>query len=462
MSIQNEIERLQFDIADSYSAVYEKSGELPESDERNADNLPSAIRSITSASELNFTGGLEKKGLDVTVVTPVRASLTREEYNALPENERNQGMYVVTSPSSLKTQSISVGNPSSDNILKNPFYGGNKYVVSLSASRNIATSEDGITWSLADSGVYNLDGVGMYGAGKYVIVRNDNIYISDDAITWTLSFRMPGNFDVDSFGLYDGSKFIAYAKNVHMATSVDGITWNAMTHSIGVGFDAVAYNDEIYVGVSSNRRDSYISADGLNWTTGSYIGSGGSNYDIACGNGIFAVLHSNNSIYRSANGSDWAEVLNVASVGISLQKISYGDGVFIAAGYDGVNYKFFIFYSVDAVHWYKHQVIPTPVLGTMCSCYGNGKFLITYNNYSRNALLVEYIPPSVESIIIDGNETKIPSDIHIFSDGLTDTEGDISVTTPVRGVFTQEAFDALPEEEQNKGFYIINDEEAAE
>lgn len=33
---------------------------------------------------------------------------------------------------------------------------------------------------------------------------------------------------------------------------------------------------------------------------------------------------------------------------------------------------------------------------------------------------------------------------------------EIGVETPVRGVFTQEEFDALPEAERNKGFYVIS------
>lgn len=42
-------------------------------------------------------------------------------------------------------------------------------------------------------------------------------------------------------------------------------------------------------------------------------------------------------------------------------------------------------------------------------------------------------------------------------DGLS-KEGDIlSVTTPVRGVVTQAEFDALPEEQRNKGLYVIPD-----
>lgn len=42
-------------------------------------------------------------------------------------------------------------------------------------------------------------------------------------------------------------------------------------------------------------------------------------------------------------------------------------------------------------------------------------------------------------------------------DGLSKEGDTLSVTTPVRGVVTQAEFDALPEERQNKGLYVIPD-----
>lgn len=42
-------------------------------------------------------------------------------------------------------------------------------------------------------------------------------------------------------------------------------------------------------------------------------------------------------------------------------------------------------------------------------------------------------------------------------DGLSKEGDTLSVTTPVRGVVTQAEFDALPEEQRNKGLYVIPD-----
>lgn len=54
MSVQGQIERLSFDIADAYQAVYEKGGELPLPSARSADNLSTAIRGIPDAKPVHI------------------------------------------------------------------------------------------------------------------------------------------------------------------------------------------------------------------------------------------------------------------------------------------------------------------------------------------------------------------------------------------------------------------------
>lgn len=59
--------------------------------------------------------------------------------------------------------------------------------------------------------------------------------------------------------------------------------------------------------------------------------------------------------------------------------------------------------------------------------------------------------------VINGTIVEVPVAHYTFSSGLTDTDGTISVTKPIRGVFTQEEFDALPEEEKNSGMCVVDD-----
>lgn len=48
-----------------------------------------------SGADLTFDGGLTKDGNIVSVTTPVNGILTQTEYDALPEQDKNSGMYIV-------------------------------------------------------------------------------------------------------------------------------------------------------------------------------------------------------------------------------------------------------------------------------------------------------------------------------------------------------------------------------
>lgn len=452
MSIQNEIERLQFDIADSYSAVYEKGGELPESDERNADNLPSAIRSITSASELNFTGGLEKEGLDVTVITPVRESLTREEYNALPENERNQGMYVVTSKADLSVEQIELPFSAAWELFT---YGGGNYVMSSKGNYKMAHSVDGVTWESVQQPFYSGAGIMLYGADKFVIVRSGNVWTSEDGVSWTE--RSPLLNPSKDYGLYNGDKFVVIGDGSYTFISLDGISWTKHTSGSNLANAiSIAYNNGIFLVTTNSAANIYVSHDGANWS--SIIGIVASyGYRAVSGNGFF-LLYMNAHIVKTTDGVS-KEEKQIFPVNTNVfRSITFCNGVFVGLVNKSSD-PYTLYISKDGLNWSPTSVtLPYAdyILGT------DDSKVYAVQPSTTNEYILSYIPPSVESIIIDGTETKIPSDIHIFSDGLTDTKGDISVTTPVRGIFTQEEFNALPEEEQNRGFYIIYDEEATE
>lgn len=48
-----------------------------------------------SGADLTFDGGLTKDGDTISVTTPVNGILTQAEYDALPEQDKNSGMYIV-------------------------------------------------------------------------------------------------------------------------------------------------------------------------------------------------------------------------------------------------------------------------------------------------------------------------------------------------------------------------------
>lgn len=93
MSIQSEIDRIRQNVAGAYSAVADKGGELPA--EQNSAGLAEAVQSIPSSKITAYGDGLTLEGDTLSVTTPVRRILSQVEYDALPEEERNRGLYVI-------------------------------------------------------------------------------------------------------------------------------------------------------------------------------------------------------------------------------------------------------------------------------------------------------------------------------------------------------------------------------
>lgn len=91
MSIQNEIDRITNNVAEAYTAVEEKGGNVPT--QANSNNLPAAIATIP-----------EMKGIPVKPVT-------ESEYNALSEEERNgETAWLVTDAEAESSGGVGAGD----------------------------------------------------------------------------------------------------------------------------------------------------------------------------------------------------------------------------------------------------------------------------------------------------------------------------------------------------------------
>lgn len=98
MSVENEILRIQHNIANTYAAVSRKGGEVPL--QPTSANLAAAVESIPQGPTYTAGDGIDitetEAGASIGVTTPVRNVLTQAEYDALPEAERNKGLYVIS------------------------------------------------------------------------------------------------------------------------------------------------------------------------------------------------------------------------------------------------------------------------------------------------------------------------------------------------------------------------------
>lgn len=93
MSVESEILRIQRNIADAYTKVSEKGGEVPL--QPNSANLAAAVASIPAGSQLTAGDGMTIADGVASVDTPVQGIFTQSEYDDLPEDKKNKGMYVI-------------------------------------------------------------------------------------------------------------------------------------------------------------------------------------------------------------------------------------------------------------------------------------------------------------------------------------------------------------------------------
>lgn len=148
MSIESEINRIKDNVADSYAVVAEKGGTVPEL--QNSNGLSQAINSIPQGEKFSPDESLTLKDGILSVTTPVNGIYTQDDYDALSEEQKNKGMYIINNGDNI-------GNS-----------GGNSGVPSgciLIWSGAIDTIPNG--WALCDgtNGTPNLKSRFVYGAG---------------------------------------------------------------------------------------------------------------------------------------------------------------------------------------------------------------------------------------------------------------------------------------------------------
>lgn len=94
MNVQGEINRIKGNVESAFTAVEEKGGTLPET--QTSGTLPEAIRSIPEGPAYAAGDGLSKEGDTLSVTTPVRGIVTQAEFDALPQERRDKGLYVIS------------------------------------------------------------------------------------------------------------------------------------------------------------------------------------------------------------------------------------------------------------------------------------------------------------------------------------------------------------------------------
>ena len=166
------------------------------------------------------------------------------------------------------------GWPGGSTTINAAIYANGKFVV-LGPSGSIATSTDGITWTIRTLNACNNQGHGLaYSGSLFVAVGGTFSATSADGITWTDNAGFPPN--QTRAVVWGNSKFCATGTNGTASTSPDGVNWTAQSgapaawattyiaHVVtwsGTKFYAGGFDQNGILGAAM-----ISSSDGISWT----------------------------------------------------------------------------------------------------------------------------------------------------------------------------------------------------
>ena len=203
-----------------------------------------------------------------------------------------------------------------------------------------------------------------YGNGMFVAVGDSGgIFYSEDGNIWNTANVNDGGHMEDV--IYANGMFVAVGFSPQFQYSMDGITWYSGENvgATNIGIHKVVYGVDKFVAISKNNGVIMISTDGEKWREGYSLGSSTRNLvSLAYGNNRFILVNNTEyaqgiapRIYYSVGGYTWNDVsLEVSSV--EIEALAYGDGKFIAIGYNGSTNKRCSFVSKDGLKWDMHLV----------------------------------------------------------------------------------------------------------
>lgn len=206
-------------------------------------------------------------------------------------------------------------------------------------------------------GASNVVGV-AYNGGIFVALSNTGqVATSPDGITWTIrSVPTPANFTTGIFAQYlNGLFFVGGggSSTSRLYSSPDGVTWTERSLAFAVpnvGVYGIAFSGARYVAVAAGGYRSY--SDNLtSWTA---AGNSGDATSIAFGNGVFCIPNSSsfNKFFTSVDGISWSET--VAGPG-NIKGIAFGNGLFVCCGDAGA-----LLTSADGTNWVSVSTVSDP------------------------------------------------------------------------------------------------------
>jgi hypothetical protein len=233
------------------------------------------------------------------------------------------------------------------------------YVACISSSTTIATSSDGITWTIRTLPVSaNWNEITVNRAtGVFVAVSTTNSSVavySPDGITWTQqTLPVNANWQAVTVNPTTGI-FVALASGTTIAaSSPDGITWTQRTLPVSGNWSSVAVNSKtgIFAAISYNSvlPVAVWSADGINWTQTSLpVKAQWFSITVNPNTGIFVAIVFNSSIAAtSPDGINWTQrTLPVSALWYQVE-VNPNTGIFVAIA----SASTIAISSTDGINW---------------------------------------------------------------------------------------------------------------
>ena len=255
----------------------------------------------------------------------------------------------------------------------------NGQFVAVGEFGNIATSQDGRTWtgrSRATSS--NLRGI-AYGDGTFVAVGNNGTNLTSAGGTFWTGHKSGTDNNLREV-TYAGGQFVAVGSGGTIVTSPNGADWLAPVSGTAEDLWGAAYGNGMFVCVGGNtsgdrhRFAIVTSSDGANWAT--RLSEPVLNrlsfelHAVTYGNGRFVAVGRPAAIFTSFNGINWTTNRNVPETFTYLKGVAYGNGLFVAVG-ETTN----AWISPDGNSW-TLQPLPVPLFTQLDDvAYGDGAFV---------------------------------------------------------------------------------------
>lgn len=252
---------------------------------------------------------------------------------------------------------------------------GNGYWVSCGLSGSLIYSTNGINWeSITPFCNGTLTGI-TYGNGYFICVEYEtgNVWKANKPHgDWEVIYTE--NSKIESVQ-YINNIFLITGENGMISLSEKGYIWNKKETGVTNNIIKATYGNGIYVAVGSGGLI-LTSINGNDWS----IQESGITTDIrtaSYGNGRF--ICGGKSLLYSLNGINWQEATIPEAITGWIREFTYGEKRYYCSIYtsDGLGQ---IWYSNDAITWTKALNITTSNSRLWCITYGNGLFLSSGDN----------------------------------------------------------------------------------